>query len=171
VPDPWSATSQSAPQAAESVPSGRRLYTPASAPRDAWPTRDADLKKRPVASRGDVLSLLSDYPGFLKGGPTRAASPRTEIVFPEVPRVLGARAELDTGSGAGSLGLGQLPAVALTLVFLASLLIVGSLLPPSVVARTPVPVARFARLRQPLALAAVGILIPLAVLSTAAALA
>lgn len=72
--------------------------------------------------------------------------------------------------GGGALSFGRLPFVALSLVLLSSLLLVGALLPPAVVGQTPVSPAFFARIRQPLALAAVAILIALAVGSLGAAL-
>jgi hypothetical protein len=92
--------------------------------------------------------------------------------FPNVQRVLGERATVATtgGGGGGALTFGRLPFVALSLVLLSSFLLVGALLPAGAVAHTPVSPAFYARVRQPLALAAVGILIPLAVGSLAAAL-
>jgi hypothetical protein len=51
--------------------------------------------------------------------------------------------------------------VALGLFFLSSLLMAVAVLPLSLVERTPVPAAEFARYRQSLALAAIGILVPL----------
>jgi hypothetical protein len=53
--------------------------------------------------------------------------------------------------------------VALGLFLLSSLLMGVAVLPLSLVERTPVPPADFARYRQPLALAAIGILVPLVV--------
>jgi hypothetical protein len=135
--------------------------------------RHAYVQTRAHREKRDVLSLMG-FPRFLTGGShVRTAGPRATISLPEVRRVLGAqRTTVDRGpSGISNLGLGLLPAVALSLVFLATLLLVGSLLPPSLVARTPISTAGFARLRQPLALAATGILAPLALVSLAAALA
>jgi Helix-turn-helix domain len=64
----------------------------------------------------------------------------------------------------------EVPILTLTLVFLSSLLLVGAALPPGIVARTPVSQATFARYREPLGLAAIGILIPVALFSVLAAL-
>jgi hypothetical protein len=50
----------------------------------------------------------------------------------------------------------------LGLVLLSSLLLAVAVLPPSVLARTPLSPASFASYRQPLALAAIGILVPVA---------
>jgi hypothetical protein len=50
--------------------------------------------------------------------------------------------------------------VTLALLLLSALLFAASALPLSFVERTPVSSARFARYRQPLALAAIGILVP-----------
>jgi hypothetical protein len=62
------------------------------------------------------------------------------------------------------------PLIALALVFLSSLLLVGAVMPPGVVARTPVSPTQYARLRQPLALASIAILLPVALVALAAAL-
>jgi transcriptional regulator with XRE-family HTH domain len=64
------------------------------------------------------------------------------------------------GDGGDDLTSGRLRFLALGLVFVSSLLLLGAVLPPSLVARSPVPPATFARYRQPLALAAIGILAP-----------
>lgn len=121
------------------------------------------------AGKGDVLSLTR-FPDFLQGGRARAVQ-RSVTGLPDVQRVLGDQATVvPGGGGGGALSFGQLPSVALSLVLLSSLLLIGALVPPAVLAHTPISPARFARIRQPLALAAVGILIPLAVGSLAAAL-
>jgi hypothetical protein len=83
--------------------------------------------------------------------------------------VLGDQATIDLGDG-GGLTFGQLPLLGLLLVLLSSLLLVGALLPPGVIARTPLSPVRFARMRQPLALAAIAILLSAGVVSLAAAL-
>jgi hypothetical protein len=64
------------------------------------------------------------------------------------------------GDGRDVLTSSNLRFLALGLVFVSSLLLLGAVLPPSLVARTPVAPATFARYRQPLALAAIGILAP-----------
>jgi hypothetical protein len=117
----------------------------------------------------DVLSLVR-FPEMLQGGHARPVK-RSVTGFPDVQRVLGEQATVTTGGeGGGALTFGQFPFLALSLVLLSSLLLVGALLPTGLIARTPVSAASFARLRQPLAMAAVGILIPLAVSSLVAAL-
>jgi Helix-turn-helix domain len=68
------------------------------------------------------------------------------------------------------LALQEVPILTLALVLLSSLLLVGAALPPGIVARTPVSLATFARYREPLGLAAIGILIPVAFFSVLAAL-
>jgi helix-turn-helix protein len=59
-------------------------------------------------------------------------------------------------------GDGDMRLVPYGLVFVSSLLLAGAVLPAGVVARTPVSPASFARYRQRLALAAIGILAPVA---------
>jgi hypothetical protein len=83
--------------------------------------------------------------------------------------VLGKQAAIDLDDG-GGLTFGPLPLLALVLVLVSSLLLVGALLPPAVIARTPLSPVRFARIRQPLAVAAIAILIPVVFASLAAAL-
>jgi hypothetical protein len=68
------------------------------------------------------------------------------------------------------LALQEVPILTLSLVLLSSLLLVGAALPPGIVARTPMSQATFERYREPLGLAAIGILIPVALLSVLAAL-
>jgi hypothetical protein len=53
--------------------------------------------------------------------------------------------------------------LSLGLVLLSSLLLVGAVLPPALIARTGVSPASFARYRQPLALAAIGLLVSVSV--------
>jgi hypothetical protein len=72
----------------------------------------------------------------------------------------------DSGGEGGGADFG----VALGLVLLSSLLLGVSVLPPGVVARTPVSSESFARYRQPLALAAIGILIPVVLFALSTAL-
>lgn len=57
----------------------------------------------------------------------------------------------------------DMPIHTLSLVFLSSLLLLGAALPQGVVARARVSSASFARCREPLGLAALGILVPVAV--------
>jgi hypothetical protein len=84
--------------------------------------------------------------------------------------VLGQQLAIPDLGDAGALSFGQLPLVALALVLVSSLLLVGAVLPPGVVARTPISLHTFARLRQPLALAAIVILLPVAFVTLLAAL-
>jgi hypothetical protein len=67
------------------------------------------------------------------------------------------------------LALQEVPLLTLSLVLLSSLLLVGAALPPGIVARTAVSPATFARYREPLGMAAIGILIPVALFSVLAA--
>ena len=64
------------------------------------------------------------------------------------------------GDDDGELTSSRLRFLALGLVLVSSLLLLGAVLPPSLVARSPVSPATFARYRQPLALAAIGVLAP-----------
>lgn len=119
------------------------------------------------SSRTDILSLFG-FPELLRR--ERAASQRRpDAGLPELQSILGQQKTI-VGDG-GELTFGQLPLIALALVFLSSLLVVGAVLPPGVVARTPVPPERYAALREPLALAAIGILLPVVVVALAVALA
>jgi hypothetical protein len=118
-------------------------------------------------SEADVFSLLG-LPDFLRQG-RAAAQKRSDSGLPDLD-ILAQQATIgDPGSG-GELTFGELPLLALALVLLSSLLLVGAVLPPSVVARTPVSPASFAGVRQPLALAAIAILLPVAFVTLAAAL-
>jgi hypothetical protein len=118
-------------------------------------------------SEADIFSLLA-LPDFLRQ--ERAdAQRRPDSGLPNLD-VLGQQVTVgDLGSG-GELTFGQLPLLALVLVLFSSLLLVGAVLPPGVVARTPVSPASFARVRQPLALGAIAILLPVAFVALAAAL-
>jgi hypothetical protein len=118
--------------------------------------------------KADLLSLLG-FPDFLREGRARA-SRRADGGLSGVQRVLGEEATIGEVGNGGALTFGQLPLLALTLVLFSSLLVVGAVLPPGVLARTPVSAARFARFRQPLALAAIAILLPVAFVALAAAL-
>lgn len=116
----------------------------------------------------DIASLLG-FPEDLREGRAHAQR-RADSGLPDLQTVLGQQKTIgDLGDG-GALTFGQLPLIALALVLLSSLLLVGAVLPPSVVARTPVPPARYEALREPLALAAIGILVPVAVVALAVAL-
>lgn len=66
--------------------------------------------------------------------------------------------------------LNDLPLHTLGLVFLSSLLLMGAALPQGVVARARVSSVSFARFREPLGLAALGILVPVAVFTALGAL-
>jgi hypothetical protein len=88
----------------------------------------------------------------------------------DVQRALGQQATAGSLGDDGELIFGQLPLLALALVLLSSLLLVGAVLPPGVVARGPVSPERFAQLRQPLAHSAMAVLLPVAFVALAAAL-
>jgi hypothetical protein len=116
----------------------------------------------------DFMSLLG-FPDFLRQGRADDADRRPDNGLVPLD-ILGQQTVIgDVGSG-GELTFGQLPLLALALVFFSSLLLIGAVLPPGVVARTPVSPASFGRVRQPLALAAMAILLPVAVVALAAAL-
>jgi hypothetical protein len=117
--------------------------------------------------QADILSLLG-FPELLR---RERATPlrRADSVLPDLPSVLGQQKTI-VGTG-GELTFGQLPLIALALVLLSSLLIVGAVVPPGVVARTPFPPERYEALREPLALAAIGVLVPVVVVALAVALA
>ena len=68
----------------------------------------------------------------------------------------------DVVAGAGDVEVdGLILGITLGLLLLSSLLFAASVLPASAVERMPISPAKFARYRQPLALAAIGILVPL----------
>jgi hypothetical protein len=118
----------------------------------------------------DILSLLG-FPDFLREGRARAArrgAGGLNGALPDVQQVLGQQATL-TDDG-GGLTFGQLPLIALALVLLSSLLLVGAVVPPGVIARARLSAISYARVRQPLALAAIGILVPVAVVALVVAL-
>jgi hypothetical protein len=118
-------------------------------------------------SEADIFSLLA-LPDFLRQG-RAAAERRAGSGLPNLD-VLGQQVMVgDLGNG-GELTFGQLPLLALSLVLLSSLLLVAAVLPPGVVARTRVSPTSFARIRQPLALGAIAILLPVALVTLAAAL-
>jgi hypothetical protein len=123
--------------------------------------------RNPRSGGAGILSLQG-LPDVLRD--TRAQMQRRPESQPgEVQRVLGQQAT------AGSLGndselTGQLPLLALGLVLLSSLLLVGAVLPPALVSRSPVSPERFAQFRQPLANAAMAFLLPVAFVALAAAL-
>jgi hypothetical protein len=120
-----------------------------------------------LAGESDILSLLG-LPNVQRED--WAATTRRSGGGDGKVKVLGQQLTIpDLGAG-GALSFGQLPLVALALVLLSSLLLVGAVLPPAVVARTPMSLNTFARLRQPLALAAIVILLPVAFVTLLAAL-
>jgi hypothetical protein len=119
--------------------------------------------RKPLA---DIVSLF--FPDAVSGGRARPTR-RSETAFPDVQRALGKRATVEVNNE-GTLGFGQLPLLALSLVLLSSLLLVGALLPPGVIARAGVSPIRYRRMRQPLALTAVAVLLPLALGTIVAAL-
>jgi hypothetical protein len=116
----------------------------------------------------DIMSLLG-FPEFLREARANAQR-RAESALPELQRVLGKQETIGGSGSGGALTFGQLPLIALALVLLSSLLLVGAVLPPGVVARTPMPPGRYEALREPLALAAICILLPVAVVALAVAL-
>jgi hypothetical protein len=119
-----------------------------------------------LAGEADILSLLG-LPNVQRGD--RAQATQRPAGDGDV-EVLGQQLAIpDLGDG-GALSFGQLPLVALALVLFSSLLLVGAVLPPQVVARTPVSLNTFTRLRQPLALTAIVILLPVAFVTLLAAL-
>jgi hypothetical protein len=117
----------------------------------------------------EILSLLG-FPELLRRA--RADQERrAETGLPDLQNVLGQQRTIGELGDGGALTFGQLPLLALGLVLLSSLFVVGAVLPPGVVARTPLPPARYEALREPLALAAIGILLPVAIVALAVALA
>jgi hypothetical protein len=118
-------------------------------------------------SGADIFSLLG-LPDLLRQG-RASAQRRSDRGLPDLD-VLGQQATIgDLGNG-GDLTFGELPLLALALVLLSSLLLVGAVLPPAVVARTPLSLARYEGFRQPLTLAAIAILLPVAIVALATAL-
>jgi hypothetical protein len=94
---------------------------------------------------------------------------RASTGLPDLERVLGNQAPVEPGSGV-RLSFGQLPLLALSLVLVSAFLLIGALLPPRMLEHARVPPARCARVRESLALAALGILLPVAVGSLAVGL-
>ena len=155
------------PVSHEIVLDRRALIAPLNAARKGRRLRPAALSAL-RAAQANALSLAG-FPDLLRKE-ARAQTPRrSSSGFPDVRRVLANQGTIDLSEG-GGLTFGPLPLLALSLVILSSLLLVGALLPPGVIAHTPVSPARFARIRQPLALAAIAILLPVAAVSLAAAL-
>lgn len=115
----------------------------------------------------DILTRLG-LPDLLRQGRANAQR-RPESGLPDLD-VLGQQVTIGDAGEGGALTYGQLPLIALALVLLSSLLLVGAVVPPGVVARTPVSPVTYEELRQPLALAAIGILIPVAVVALAVGL-
>ena len=116
----------------------------------------------------DIVSLLG-LPEFLRQARANAQR-RAESGLPDLQRVLGKQETVGGLGDGGALTFGQLPLIALALVLLSSLLLVGAVLPPGVIARTPVSPARYDAFRERLALAAIGILLPVAAVALSVAL-
>jgi hypothetical protein len=113
----------------------------------------------------DIFSLLS-FPR----SPREAHPPSARRPDDGLTGVLGQGAQIGGLSNGGDLTFGRLPLLALALVLVSSLLLVGAVLPPGAVALTPVSPERFARFRQPLALVAIAILLPVALVALTTAL-
>jgi hypothetical protein len=120
------------------------------------------------ALQADVLSAIG-FPDLLREGRARAER-RAAGGAADVRKVLGQQVTISDLEEGGGLTFGNLPLLALTLVLFSSLLLVGAVLPPGVISRARLSPADFARFRQPLALAAIGILIPVAVVALLVAL-
>jgi hypothetical protein len=120
------------------------------------------------SGEADIFSLLG-LPDFVRNARARVAR-RPADGLSDVQRVLGQQATSGHLGNGGELTFGQLPLVALAFVLFSSLLLVGAVLPPGVIAQTPLSAARFARFRQPLALGAIAILLPVAFVALSAAL-
>lgn len=122
-----------------------------------------------LAGEADILSLLG-LPKVQREDRAGATRRSGDGDGDGEVKVLGQQLAIPDLGENGALSFGQLPLVALALVLLSSLLLVGAVLPPAVVARTPMSLNTFARLRQPLALAAIVILLPVAFVTLLAAL-
>jgi hypothetical protein len=120
------------------------------------------------ALQPDLLSAIG-FPDLLREG-RASAQRRSHGGLSGVRKVLGQQVTISDLDGGGGLTFGNLPLLALTLVLFSSLLLVGAVLPPGVIARARFSPADFARFRQPLALAAIGILVPVAVVALLVAL-
>jgi Helix-turn-helix domain len=124
----------------------------------------------------DAERIEREYAAFLGLDVAESPPPSTEVVTPAQSK--GSRGDWFLLLAALApplvialpLALQEVPILTLTLVLLSSLLLVGAALPPGIVARTPMSHATFERYREPLGLAAIGILIPVALLSVLAAL-
>jgi hypothetical protein len=141
-------------------------------PTDGSPRGPFGLGRGALRAGGPSLLSLLGLPDFLRLARAQAARrPEGEVAsLGDVNKVLGQQQALSDLRDGGGLTLGQLPLVALALVLVSSALLVGAVLPPGVVARTPVSPAIYARAREPLALAALGILVPVAVVALVVAL-
>jgi hypothetical protein len=118
--------------------------------------------------QSNLLSALG-LPDFLRQGRARAER-RSGGPLSDVRDVLGQQATLQDLENGGGLTFTSLPLLALTLVLFSSLLLLGAVVPPGVIARARLSPVDFARFRQPLALAAIGILVPVAVVALLVAL-
>jgi hypothetical protein len=116
----------------------------------------------------DLLALLG-LPDFLRVGRAQATR-RAGHPLPDVERVLGRQATLTDAADGGALRFDHLPLLALGLVLLSTFLLVGAVVPASVVARTPLSPTSYARFREPLAIAAIGVLAPVAAVALVVAL-
>jgi hypothetical protein len=110
------------------------------------------------------LLALVGLPDFLRVGRAEALR-RGGNPLPDVEGVLGQQATLSGVEDGGGLRFGRLPLVALALVLLSSILLAGAVVPPGLIAHTPLTPASYARFREPMALAAIGILVPVAVVA------
>jgi hypothetical protein len=130
------------------------------------------LGPRVIRSGEANLFTLLGFPDFLRVARAQAARRAgTKVAaLPDVEKVLGQQAVLPDLENGGGLTFGELPLLALALVLLSSFLLVGAVLPPGVVARTPMAPTSYARAREPLALAALGILVPVAIVALVVAL-
>jgi hypothetical protein len=122
--------------------------------------------RNPRTGGADVLSVLG-LPDFLRDAGARERRPDSGVG--NVQGVLGQQAT-SGGLGNGGLGSEDLPLFAFGLLAVSSLLLLAAVVPAGVVARTPISPVSFARVRQPLALTAIAILLPLAFVALSGAL-
>jgi hypothetical protein len=161
------------PRSIVGLPSSRSAavdYGAIIEPMDA--TRGAGLLgslglRNPRTGGADVLSVLG-VPDFLRDARARGER-RPDSGVANVQGVLGQQAT-SGGLGNGGLGSEDLPLLAFGLLAVSSLLLVAAVVPAGVVARTPISPVSFARVRQPLALTAIAILLPLAFVALSGAL-
>jgi hypothetical protein len=121
---------------------------------ERYRTLEREVRSRLHASLDEMLEEIDEQPW--------RASPLLlpiGIAAPLAIALVYVVGQLVTGDERSGLTLG----VALGLLLLSSVFLSGSLLPPSIVARSPLAPAALARYRQPLTLAAIGILAPVIV--------